>query len=45
VLAVGLAPWLEGKPVPLIFWVGGIGVVLLAVASAAMMRFWIRDER
>ena len=44
-LAVSFAPGLVGRPAPLVFWIGGIGVVVMAIASAMMLRFWIKDER
>ena len=45
ILAVSFAPGLAGRTAPLVFWVGGIGVVVVAAASAMMLRFWVRDER
>ena len=44
-LAVSFAPGLIGRPAPLVFWIGGVGVVIMAIASAMMLRFWIHDER
>ena len=44
-LALNLAPRLPTQTVAGVFWVGGVSIVVLALAAAAMLRFWLRQGR